>query len=84
MSMIFDRFPTRERGEAFRAAVKVEIGLDGQVFDTVAAAQEHDPFPFRLDPPIVHIDRSGEGLTGAVEKRVIALAASFGGTFAGT
>ncbi len=82
MSMIFDRFPTRARAEAFRAAVKAEFDLDGQVFDTDAAAQSHDPFPFRLEPPIVHVDRHDDA--AAVEERVIRLVAIFGGTFAGT
>jgi hypothetical protein len=81
VSMIFDRFSSRERAEAFRAAVMAEIGLEGQIFDTVTAAQEHDPFPGRLEPLIVHIDRSDDR---DVEERVVQRATSFGGTFAGT
>jgi hypothetical protein len=81
VSMIFDRSPSRERAEAFRAAVKAAVGLDGQIFDTEAAAHEHDPFPWRLDPPIVHVDRCDDlDVEDRVERRV----ALFGGTFAGT
>lgn len=57
VSLIFDRFPSHECAEAFRVAVKEKFKLDGQIFDTVTAAQKHDPFPFQLEPPIVHIDR---------------------------
>jgi hypothetical protein len=57
MSQIFDRFPSREKAEAFVRLVKRDFGLDGQVFDDEEKAFEHDMFPFRLDPPIVHIDR---------------------------
>jgi hypothetical protein len=81
VSMIFDRFPSRDRTEAFRAFAKDEFGLDGQVFDTDDAAQEHDPFLYRLDPPVVHIDRSDDE---TVERRVVDLVTAFGGTFAGT
>jgi hypothetical protein len=57
MSLIFDTFPAVEHARAFQAEVKKRFGLDGQVFEDAAAAQQHDPFPWEQVPPIVHIDR---------------------------
>jgi hypothetical protein len=81
VSLIFDDFPSRSVAEGFVATVKRSIGLDGQVFDTVQEAFEHDPYPFGLQPPIVHIDRSDDQLLEARARRLVG---EFGGQYAGT
>lgn len=58
MSLIFDRFPSPDAAAVFMAAVhELEPELDRQVFGTVAESDAHDPFPFELTPPIVHVER---------------------------
>jgi hypothetical protein len=86
MSLIFDRFPTREKAEEFVKDIHTEFGLDGQIFDDVATAMEHDIFPYELDPTIVHIDRPDMDDDNAfeIEKRVEERVTQFGGVFAGT
>jgi hypothetical protein len=74
MSLIFDSFPTRQQAEAFASAE------NGQVFDTEEAAQEADPFPYPLTPPIVHTPRAGLDEERATELAV----QEFGGRFVGT
>lgn len=81
MSLLFHRFPDVERAERFVQAVWDVSRLDGQVFATFAESQAADPFPFVLDPPIVHIDRDEDP---DVERCVEAAVLAFGGTFAGT
>jgi hypothetical protein len=81
MSLIFDRFPSRDKAEGFVAEIQKRFGLAGLVFDDEESAFEHDPFPYSLEAPIVHIDRSDDyEIERAVEERVT----SFGGGFAGT
>ena len=80
MSMIFDEFVTMDDAKAFVAHVKDRYGLDGQTFDSVEAAMEHDPFPFVLTPPIAHIDRTDS----ATEQTLWGAVTTFGGKFAGT
>jgi hypothetical protein len=81
MSLIFDRFPSRDKAESFVAEIQKRFGLAGLVFDDEESAFEHDPFPYSLEAPIVHIDRSDDyEIERAVEERVT----SFGGGFAGT
>ena len=80
MSMIFDGFPTMADAEAFVAHVKDRYGLDGQTFDSVDAAMAHDPFPFVLNPPVVHIERTDS----AIEQQIWDAVTPFGGEFAGT
>jgi hypothetical protein len=70
--------------------VRDRFGLDGQLFDSEADAQEHDPFPGALDLPIIHIDRvddtsiSTEELLEAERRVEEFVVQSFGGRFAGT
>ena len=79
--MIFDRFPSRQKAEEFVETVCRDFNLQGWVFDDEESASLSDEFPYRLEPPIVHIERSGylaveQGVRDCVEK--------FGGRFAGT
>ena len=86
MSMIFDGFASMEQAEAFVAAVKQQYGLDGQTFADEAEAMEHDPFPWRLDPPIVHVDRMpvDSHIASKVESAVGDYVGEFGSVYAGT
>jgi hypothetical protein len=68
---------------AFMTEVARQFSLDGQIFTSEKKAFDHDVFPFKLDPPIVHIDLPdcyyeprGEAITARVE----ALVKAFGGT----
>jgi hypothetical protein len=80
MSMIFDKFKSRQRALDFKAQVKRSYGLNGRIFSTSQAAQRCDPFPGRLVPLIVHIDRADL----EVERQIERLARRFGGTYVGT
>jgi hypothetical protein len=66
--------------------VKREFGLDGQVFDDEETAFEHDMFPVKPYPPIVHIDRPPFGSEGSLEleEKVYKRVTYFKGVFAGT
>jgi hypothetical protein len=81
MSMIFDRFPSRREADGFAASVTRLTGLGASVYDDEAAAMEHDLFPLRLVPPIVHVDRDDDP---EVEKRIVRLVRRYNGTYAGT
>jgi hypothetical protein len=80
MPMIFDRFATREQALAFAKEVGGEHDLEVRVFDNALEALEVDPFPYELNPPIVHVERADPVLELELEALVVA----FGGTFAGT
>jgi hypothetical protein len=54
--------------------------LAGLVFDDEKSACEHGAFPYSLEAPIVHIERSAPEIESAIEARV----EIFGGEFAGT
>jgi hypothetical protein len=84
MSLIFDRFPSRAAATMFVAHVQNKFGLAGQIFDDQESAMAHDPFPWVLDPPIVHIDRPDLDDATEIEDTVAARVEFFGGTFAGT
>jgi hypothetical protein len=80
MSMLFDGFSDRKDAAAFAAAVKSRFGLDTAIYDTRAASDEADPFPFELTPPVVHVERAEAAIEDAVENFVL----RFNGVFAGT
>jgi hypothetical protein len=89
MSLIFDRFPSRKKAENFAAFIEGKYGLKGQIFEDETAAMVHEPFPYKLDPSIVHIDRPGDDHLEVedilkIEEAVEAEVRAFGGTFAGT
>lgn len=84
MSLIFDRFPEMEKARQFAIAVKARFDLDCQVFDDERKAFAHDYFPWRLDAPIVHVDRPWCKDQLAIEDAVEKSVKEFGGTFAGT
>jgi hypothetical protein len=80
MCLIFDRFASREQAEAFARAASQDFDLLACIYDTEQEAQEVDPIPVVLEPPIVHVARADLEL----EDRVEALVGAFGGKFAGT
>jgi len=81
MSLIFDRFPVLERAHAFAHHVEIVFDRKAQVFDSEAAANENDPFPFVLNGPIVHVERFEDY---SDEAAIIATVKDFDGSFAGT
>jgi hypothetical protein len=80
---IFHRFPTREKADEFAAAITEQYNRKTFVYySSQAESDATDVFPFRLDPPIVHVDNfelrdpERDAIRDSVEK--------FGGEFAGT
>lgn len=68
MSLVFDSFPDREHAERFAAAVnRVEPELATKVLATVAASDALVIFPFKLTPPIVHVERPYSGHDSDIE-----------------
>ena len=78
--LIFDRFPSRDKAEAFASAVTQRDGLSATVYDSQDESNAVDPFPFQLHPPIVLVERSLPSIEQALEKWV----SVFGGQVAGT
>jgi hypothetical protein len=72
--LIFDGFRSHQDAQAFIHGVAVAWQLDAQLFNTAADAMAHDPFPWELAPPIVHVDRAEP----EVERRIVELASKFG------
>jgi hypothetical protein len=85
MSLIFDAFENRDCADEFCNAVEAMFGLETQVFMTVEASDAHDPFPFGLKVPIVHVERPGHGKEGdRIERRLERMVTRYKGLFAGT
>lgn len=87
MSLIFDKFSTLAQAESFASFVENQFGLGTQTYDNEGEAQLADPFPWRLDAPIVHVDRvypDGTETTIEQEERIQLLVQDYDGTFAGT
>jgi hypothetical protein len=86
MSLIFDRFPSTEKAEAFVAEVSDLYGLDGAVFESQEDSEDRSQpiwewSPVLLEPPIALI----EGAEGDddFEQHVIKVVEPYGGTYAG-
>jgi hypothetical protein len=85
MSLIFDRFPSRQQAENFVAAITSEFNVEGEVFDDQETSNQADPFPFALNAPIALIDRPvGNPKQAQIEGFIIKRVRRFGGVFAGT
>ncbi len=78
MSLIFDKFPTEAKANEFADKVRETFKVEAIVFMDEDKAQQHDPFPFELTLPIVHVGR------GVQERRIQDLVTTYGGEFAGT
>lgn len=79
MAMIFDSFPSVREAEAF--ARSVAPNGDAELFATQAESDAVDPFPYQLQPPIVHVPRQDSSM---VERFIEARVTDFGGQYAGT
>jgi hypothetical protein len=82
--LIFDGFPSRGEAEQFAGTLSGRFGLAAVVCDSQAESNAIDPFPFRLDPPIVLSRRPAGDVDPGCEPDLVALAESHGGKFAGT
>jgi hypothetical protein len=84
MSLIFDSFKTEQDARRFIDRVQqARPGRECQLFLSNEEAQKHDVFPWVQIPPIVHVDRTGEGV--ADEEEIEALVDEFPmAVFAGT
>ncbi len=81
MSYIYDGFPSEPDAMAFAQDVIAASNASAAVFLTQDEANEHDPFPYRLTPPIVHVSREDQLLS---EEALAQLARDHGVRFAGT
>jgi hypothetical protein len=59
------------------------LRFTSQVFMTRKESDARDPFPFKITPPIVHVDRSDDEDV-EIEGQIIARVGEYGGTFAAT
>lgn len=86
MSFIFDRFPAEQNARDFIGRVEIDHpGIGGLLFTDEAEAFEHDPFPFELVPPIVHIDRPDDpDADQDLCNELCQLVDEFNGAYAGT
>ena len=80
--LIFDQFPDKKHAEDFAAAVRDTNGRATIVCDTQDESDYHDPFPFKLTPPIVLVEREYGIVTS--EWPLPQFAKNFHGVFAGT
>ena len=80
--LIFHGFPERRRAEEFAERVRTAYPVRTvRVYDSQDEANAADPFPFELQPPIVHVSRTEDI---AEETAIEDLAPDFCGVFAGT
>lgn len=69
MSLIFDSFPSLQHAREFADHVtEIEPQLRTWVFETAADANAHDPFPYGLAPPIVHVERPSLDDDSSIER----------------
>ncbi len=87
MCLIFDAsessdFDARGVGDY----VAIEFGLETQVFDNEIDAQNHDPIPAILCPPVLHVERYSldDDDSFDKERQVIKRVRALGGHFVGT
>jgi hypothetical protein len=81
MCMIFDRFPNHLKAEVFADFVRMKYKLSANVYDNQEQSNAVDPFPFKLNAPIVLIERTDDD---KIERQVENLVIAFDGVFAGT
>ena len=74
--LIFHRFPSRALAEDFANTAK-RFGLVATIYRTQAESGKVDPYPFKLRPPIVLVERS------ACDSLMDSFANFYGGYFAG-
>jgi hypothetical protein len=61
MSLLFERFPNVAQAEAFILAVaELEPELEAAYYLSPDGSHAIDPFPYLLEPPIVHIERPSQ------------------------
>lgn len=79
--LIFDGFPNRNAAEGFSQHIQAEYKRDAKVYDSQADSNAVDPFPFRLNPPIVLVERKDDY---SDEEEIERSVKNFNGSFAGT
>jgi hypothetical protein len=79
--LIFDSFASMKRASEFARHVETTFGHKALVFDSPEESNKVDPFPFRLFPPIVLVERDE---SYRVEEAIETTVDQFGGKFAGT
>jgi len=80
--LIFHQFPDKKHAEDFAAAVRDTYGRETHVCDSQEESDYLDPFPFKLTPPIVLVEREYGFVTEAWP--LPQLTKKFHGVFAGT
>lgn len=79
--LIFDQFQTQGDAEKFADHAK-SLGRQAFVCASQEESNKHDPFPFKLTPPIVMVERRENDV--AAEKLLEEKVDEFNGAFAGT
>jgi hypothetical protein len=82
--LIFHKFKSRRKAEAYADAVTAKYKRWTNVYDTQEESNEVDPFPFLLRPPIVLVDRLGVDDDLETELEIEQFVKDYGGKFAGT
>jgi hypothetical protein len=80
--LIFDGFAFREKAEEYATWVTEKYQRSATVYDTQEQSDAVDPFPFRLFPPIVLVERIEIG--DEQEQQIEEAVQDFDGRFAGT
>lgn len=78
--LIFDHFPNKLNAEAFSETIFIMLGLKTIICDNQEESNKIDPFPGKLIPPIVLVERT----TFKIENKMIKTVLQFKGNFAGT
>jgi len=79
--LIFDSFPNALKAETFADHVRMKHGLSANVYDTQEDSNKVDAFPWKLNAPIVLVQRDDDD---NLERQVENLVIAFDGRFAGT
>ena len=85
--MDFDNFTSYEKALKFAKAVRRQYQLDYAVLTNASWANDIDPVPFGMKPPVVLIARIVDDHNHILfekEEGIISLVKKYGGQFAGT
>ena len=82
--MIFDSFPSPQQAADFARDIESRFRLTSQAFLSQEESNKYDAFPFRLNPPIVLVERPNIDDREHFEQLIEKSAQKFHGKFAGT
>lgn len=81
--LIYDSFDSVAQAQRFADWVRETTGRETTVFESADEAQDADPIPVALVPPVVHVERRDDD--GIDDDQDLAnTCAEYGGVFVGT